>query len=94
MSTPHHFNTVSIIGSGIMGSGIAQVVAASTGATVHLCDLDRARLDGALDRIENGRFGLRRSAERGRISPGTWRRSWLGSRRIPTLPPHARRRTS
>jgi 3-hydroxybutyryl-CoA dehydrogenase len=70
MNTAHHFDTVTIVGSGIMGAGIAQVVAASTGTTVRLCDLDPARLDAALDRIENGRFGLRRSADRGKISVG------------------------
>lgn len=68
MNTAHHFDTVTIVGAGIMGAGIAQVVAAATGAAVHLCDLEQARLDGALDRIENGRFGLRRSIERGKLS--------------------------
>jgi 3-hydroxybutyryl-CoA dehydrogenase len=65
---PETFNKVAVIGSGIMGSGIAQVIAASTRATVMLCDLERPRLDAALERIEHGRFGLRRSAERGKIT--------------------------
>lgn len=68
MSELAGFNKVAVIGSGIMGAGIAQVIAASTGATVVLCDLERSHLDAALERIEHGRFGLRKSAERGKIA--------------------------
>lgn len=83
MSEQRHFNTVTVIGAGIMGSGIAQIIAAATGATVNLHDLDRTRLDWALERIEHGRFGLRRAADRGKVEssaiPAIMRRICAGT---------------
>jgi 3-hydroxybutyryl-CoA dehydrogenase len=55
---------VGIIGSGLMGSGIAQV-AAYSGCEVTLVDVDQARVDAAIAGI---RKRLEREAERGRIS--------------------------
>ncbi|MEX1103785.1 MAG: 3-hydroxyacyl-CoA dehydrogenase family protein [Dehalococcoidia bacterium] len=57
---------VGIVGSGLMGSGIAQV-AAFSGCDVTLVDLDQERVDRAITGI---RARLNREAERGRITPG------------------------
>jgi len=54
---------IGIIGSGLMGSGIAQV-AAYSGVEVTLVDIDRARVESG---IANIRRRLEREAERGRI---------------------------
>ena len=54
-----------IIGSGLMGSGIAQV-AAHSGCEVTLVDLDEPRVERAIAGI---RARLDREAERGRITP-------------------------
>jgi len=59
-----HFDRVAIIGSGLMGSGIAQVAAAN-GCEVTIIDIDQARIDGAISGI---RKRLDREAERGRIT--------------------------
>jgi len=56
---------VGVIGSGLMGSGIAQV-AAYNGFHVTLVDVDQGRVDAAIEGI--GRR-LGREAERGRITP-------------------------
>jgi 3-hydroxybutyryl-CoA dehydrogenase len=56
---------VGVIGSGLMGSGIAQV-AAYNGFDVTLVDVDQQRVDAAIDGIHKR---LLREAERGRISP-------------------------
>lgn len=55
---------VGVIGSGLMGSGIAQV-AAYHGFNVTLVDVDQGRIDAAIDGIHRR---LQREAERGRIS--------------------------
>ena len=55
---------VGVIGSGLMGSGIAQV-AAYNGFNVTLVDVDQARVDAAIDGIHKR---LLREAERGRIT--------------------------
>lgn len=55
---------VGVIGSGLMGSGIAQV-AAYNGFDVTLVDLDQERVDSAIAAI---RKRLEREAERGRIT--------------------------
>jgi len=54
---------IGIIGSGLMGSGIAQV-AAFSGCDVTLVDVDQARVDAGIAGI---RQRLEREAERGRI---------------------------
>ncbi len=59
------FQRVGVIGSGLMGSGIAQV-AAFHGLDVTLVDLDQRRVERAIEGI---RQRLAREAERGRISP-------------------------
>ncbi len=59
------FQRVGVIGSGLMGSGIAQV-AAFHGLDVTLVDLDQRRVERAIEGI---RHRLAREAERGRISP-------------------------
>ncbi len=53
-----------VVGAGVMGSGIAQVLALA-GYDVHLTDIRQDALDLARERIENGRFGLGRAVERG-----------------------------
>ena len=58
--------TVGIIGGGVMGSGIAQVLA-SAGLKVVLYDLSQEALDKALDSIKNGRYGLTRGVELGKL---------------------------
>lgn len=58
--------TVGIIGGGVMGSGIAQVLA-SAGLKVVLYDLTQEVLDKALDSIKNGRYGLTRGVELGKL---------------------------
>lgn len=59
--------TVAVVGSGVMGSGIAQVLATS-GFDVRLYDIDPAQLRLAGERIEHGRFGLRAAQRRGLLS--------------------------
>jgi len=69
-----------IIGAGIMGSGIAQCLAIA-GYDVITCDLDEATLAASLDRIENGRFGLSRAVELGKLTPAA---AQVSFRRIST----------
>ncbi|MHB8509102.1 MAG: 3-hydroxyacyl-CoA dehydrogenase family protein [Candidatus Dormibacteria bacterium] len=57
---------VAVIGAGIMGSGIAQTFARA-GIEVALRDVEKAALDRAVDRIENGRFGLQRGVALGKV---------------------------
>ena len=49
-----------------MGSGIAQVLA-SAGLKVILYDLTQEALDRSLDSIKNGRYGLARGVELGKL---------------------------
>lgn len=56
---------IGVIGSGLMGSGIAQV-AAYNGFQVTLVDVDQDRVDAAIEGIQKR---LQREAERGRITP-------------------------
>ena len=60
--------TVGVIGAGIMGAQIAQVIA-TAGFAVRLFDTDAAQLPLALQTIEHGRFGLRRAVDRGKLTP-------------------------
>src|SRR5437763_14501367 len=59
--------SVGIIGAGVMGSQIGQVLAAG-GYDVRLYDVDQTQLERALHSIEHGRYGLRRGVERGKLS--------------------------
>jgi 3-hydroxybutyryl-CoA dehydrogenase len=58
------FQRLGIIGSGLMGSGIAQV-AAFSGFDVTIVDIDEARVDAGVQGVKRR---LEREAERGRIS--------------------------
>ena len=58
------FQRLGIVGSGLMGSGIAQV-AAFSGFDVTLVDIDETRVDAGVTGV---RRRLEREAERGRIS--------------------------
>ncbi|MGH9175319.1 MAG: 3-hydroxyacyl-CoA dehydrogenase family protein [Vicinamibacterales bacterium] len=62
-----HIQHVGIIGAGVMGAQIAQVVAQG-GHIVHLFDISASQLETALHRIQHGRFGLRRGVARGKIT--------------------------
>src|SRR5262249_38736484 len=59
--------TIAMIGAGVMGAGIAQVLARS-GYHVRLHDVRGEALAKALERIEHGRYGLRRGVELGKVA--------------------------
>ncbi|GAA3124879.1 3-hydroxyacyl-CoA dehydrogenase family protein [Streptosporangium carneum] len=59
--------TIAVTGGGVMGAQIAQVFA-THGHTVRVHDLTEDRLAAARERILDGRFGLRASVARGKIS--------------------------
>lgn len=61
-------STAAVIGAGVMGSAIAQVLAMG-GCRVQLHDISQEALDSAMQKIEHGRFGLRRGVELGKVSP-------------------------
>ncbi len=58
---------VAIVGAGVMGAQIAQVIA-TAGCAIRLFDADPAQLPRAMQAIEHGRFGLRRGVERNRLA--------------------------
>jgi len=58
---------VGVIGSGVMGSGIAQVLAVA-GHEVRSYDLDSAALDRARTSVATGRFGIANAVERGKLT--------------------------
>lgn len=58
---------VTVIGGGVMGSGIAQVLATS-GFAVALHDVDSKSLERARITIEDSAFGMRASVKRGKLS--------------------------
>ncbi|WP_423928803.1 3-hydroxyacyl-CoA dehydrogenase family protein [Candidatus Palauibacter sp.] len=57
-----------VVGAGLMGAGIAQVLALG-GLEVVMNDLDEGALDRAARRIEHGRFGIRTGVEIGKVNP-------------------------
>ena len=59
--------TVGVIGAGVMGSQISQVVAGG-GCKVYLYDIIEGQLEAAMQRIEHGRFGLRAGVARGKLT--------------------------
>lgn len=59
--------TVAMIGAGVMGTGIAQILAAG-GYDVHLYDVREEALSNALERMEHGKYGLRRGIALGKIT--------------------------
>lgn len=63
MTTIKPFESIGILGSGTMGSGIAQVCAQS-GLQVHLYDIEAPFLEGAQKRIETA---LKKLVEKGRL---------------------------
>jgi len=58
---------VGVIGSGVMGSGIAQVLAIA-GHAVWSYDLDADALERARSSIATGRFGIASAVERGKLT--------------------------
>ncbi len=58
---------VAIVGAGVMGTGIAQVLAIG-GLAVRLYDIKPEALPAALERIANHRFGLRAAVARGKLT--------------------------
>jgi len=75
---------VGVVGAGIMGTQIAQVIAAA-GCEVRLFDATPAQLPIAMDIIENGRFGLRRAVDRGKLTPDEVRATLARIRPVTTL---------
>ncbi|GMU77792.1 MAG: 3-hydroxybutyryl-CoA dehydrogenase [Acidimicrobiia bacterium] len=59
---------VSVLGAGVMGSGIAQVTAIAGYPTV-CYDVDTGALARAREHVSTGRFGLRSAVERGKLTP-------------------------
>lgn len=58
---------IGVIGSGVMGSGIAQVLAVA-GHDVWCYDVDDAALGRARESVDSGRFGVASSVARGKLS--------------------------
>jgi 3-hydroxyacyl-CoA dehydrogenase len=64
---PEDIKTIGVLGGGVMGGGIAQVLAVA-GYDIVLRDLNKELLDKSHATITEGRFGLRGGVERGKIS--------------------------
>ena len=58
---------IGVIGGGVMGSGIAQVLAVA-GHRVWCYDVDDGALARARENVDTGRFGVRSAVERGKLS--------------------------
>ena len=58
---------IGVVGAGVMGSGIAQVMALS-GCEVTCRDIDSEVINAALINVDSGRFGLKNAVKRGMIS--------------------------
>jgi 3-hydroxybutyryl-CoA dehydrogenase/3-hydroxyacyl-CoA dehydrogenase len=58
---------IGVIGGGVMGSGIAQVLAVA-GHQVSCYDVDAAALARARESVDTGRFGVRGAVERGKLT--------------------------
>src|SRR5262245_7344982 len=59
--------SATVIGAGVMGSAIAQVLA-TAGLEVTCVDRDQKQLDEGRSAIEHGRYGLRRGVERSKLT--------------------------
>jgi 3-hydroxybutyryl-CoA dehydrogenase len=59
---------IGVVGAGVMGAGIAQVLAQS-GCRVVCFDVSSEALANAHTIVEDGRFGVRRAVERGKLTP-------------------------
>ena len=55
---------IAVIGAGVMGSGIAQVLA-QAGNEVHCTDLENEVIDKAIAGVTDGRYGFERAVSRG-----------------------------
>jgi len=60
-------STIGVIGGGVMGSGIAQALAAG-GCRVTVRDLNEQMIEKARSTIVDGRYGLKRGVERGKTT--------------------------
>ena len=58
---------VGVLGTGVMGSGIAQTFA-TFGFDVIIKSRSEAGLKGAIDEIVEGKYGLRKGVSRGKIT--------------------------
>ncbi len=58
---------IAVIGAGVMGSGMAQVLA-QAGHDVHCTDVAEAVLAKARERVTTGRYGFERAVERGKLA--------------------------
>jgi 3-hydroxyacyl-CoA dehydrogenase len=58
---------IGVVGGGVMGSGIAQVLAVA-GHEVWCYDVDDAAIARAREAVDGGRFGVRSSVERGKLT--------------------------
>jgi 3-hydroxybutyryl-CoA dehydrogenase len=58
---------IAVIGAGVMGSGMAQVLAQS-GHDVHCTDIAEAVVAQARERVTTGRYGFERAVERGKLT--------------------------
>lgn len=59
---------IAVVGAGVMGAGIAQVLAIA-GHPVVCQDISADVLDEARQGVDSGRFGVRSAVERGKLSP-------------------------
>jgi 3-hydroxybutyryl-CoA dehydrogenase len=59
--------TVTVVGAGVMGAGIAQVLAIA-GHPVRCRDVDAGAVDRGRSEVETGRFGLRSAVARGKLT--------------------------
>jgi 3-hydroxyacyl-CoA dehydrogenase len=59
--------TITVIGAGVMGSGIAQVLAVA-GHPVRCQDVSPNALEKAAGEVDTGRFGLRNAVARGKLT--------------------------
>ncbi len=57
---------IAVIGAGVMGSGIAQVLA-QAGHEVHGTDVDDAAVARAVENVTTGRYGFDRAVSRGKL---------------------------
>ena len=64
--------TIGVIGSGVMGSGIAQVMAIA-GHPVVAFDIDPDVVAAAADLVASGRFGIQGAVARGKLTEGEGR---------------------
>ncbi len=60
-------STAAVFGAGVMGAGIAQALAVA-GCAVRLTDISADAIAAGMERIEHGRFGLRRAVARGKMA--------------------------